>query len=796
MTKTADVYLLCDPWRIIEETWSKERNLVSESVFSLGNEYMGVRGYAEEGCSAESLRGTYFNGIYEEVDLEKSYKGIVTKTHFMVNAVDWLSTEIRCGDEVLDIASASCDIRNFRRVLDMREGTLLRSFDWHTQSGSVVRLEFTRFLGMEMEDLLPGLDASVKAGIGFQKISFSVSGAASSRNVDISVVIANDFNTGHGWDKRNYWELEQREWFNKAAAIQARTKRTEQQVFSGFAWNASKGAQWDKREGEKSVGFVITFSLENGGEGWITKSVFNNAVKERGVTAGPVWVQGVTALTGGLPAFDVALERQRKYWAAFWEKTDIRIEGDPLNQQGIRFCIFQMHQTYHGYDPSNNIGAKGLTGEGYNGHTFWDTETYCLPFYIFSNPLAARNLLEYRYATLDAAKERAIQLDCRGACYPVATLNGEEGCNLWQHASLQFQPSTGVAYGIAHYVRVSGDTEFLYGHGVEMLVEISRFLESRGSWNTARTSFGFYAVMGPDEFHMMVNHNCYTNYLAKKTFEFTEKTLGEIEKDMPERYAALCEKTGLSESERENFAQCAEKMIILYDEDTKLFEQHEGYFSLPRIDISKIPVTDFPLYHNWSYDRIYRTDMIKQPDVLMFMFLYNQDFTLKDKRENYDFYEPKTIHESSLSPSIHSIFAAELGKAADAFRFFGFATRMDLDNYNRNTSEGLHTTSIAAAWMNIVYGFGGLRSDGEELVLNPSLPEQWKEYEFRIFYRNAFIRVKVSAGEVEMGLLLSSAGNRQGEKIPVKIYGKLHQLDSAGLKIPLERYEETHVPPE
>jgi len=783
MTKSADVYLLCDPWRIVEENWSRERNLVSESVFSLGNEYMGVRGYAEEGCSAESLRGTYFNGIYEEVDLEKSYKGIVTKTHFMVNAVDWLSTEIRHGDEVLDMAT--CDIRNFKRVLDMREGTLRRTFDWHSKTGPVViHLEFTRFLGMEIGDLLPGLGESVKAGVGFQKISFAVSGG----DADISVVIANDFNTGHGWDKRNYWEQERREWFNKAAAIQARTKRTAQQVFSGFAWNASEGLRWSKREGEKSAGFELVFSLKDGAEGWVEKSVLNYAVKERGAAAGPVWVQGITALTGGLPSFDAALKRQREYWAAFWDKTDIRIEGDPLNQQGIRFCIFQMHQTYHGYDPSNNIGAKGLTGEGYNGHTFWDTETYCLPFYLFSNPLAARNLLEYRYATLDAAKERAIQLDCRGACYPLATLNGEEGCNLWQHASLQFQPSTGVAYGIDHYVRVSGDVEFLYGHGAEMLVEISRFLESRGSWNTAGTGFGFYAVMGPDEFHMMVNHNCYTNYLAKKTFEFTEKTLAEIEKAMPERYAALCEKTGLSESERKNFARCAEKMIILYDDDTKLFEQHEGYFSLPHIDIAKIPVTDFPLYHNWSYDRIYRTDMIKQPDVLMFMFLYNREFTLEAKRENYDFYEPKTIHESSLSPSIHSILAAELGKPADAFRFFGFATRMDLDNYNRNTSEGLHTTSIAAAWMNIVYGFGGMRSDGDELVLNPTLPEQWTEYEFRVFYRDAFIRVKVSAAEVALDLTWSPDGKRRGdgrgEKIPVSIYGKSHLLDSAGLKVP------------
>jgi maltose phosphorylase len=259
-----------------------------------------------------------------------------------------------------------------------------------------------------------------------------------------------------------------------------------------------------------------------------------------------------------------------------------------------------------------------------------------------------------------------------------------------------------------------------------------------------------------------------------------------MEKYAPEKYSAVSKKTNLVKTEQENFLCCADKMIILYDEKTKLFEQHEGYFSLPHIEISKIPVTDFPLYNNWSYDRIYRTDMIKQPDVLMFLFLYNREFSEEIKLKNYDFYEPRTIHESSLSPSIHSIFASELGKSADAFRFFAFATRMDLDNYNRNTSEGLHTASIAAAWMNIVYGFGGLRSDsvrnggGGEIILNPSLPRQWTEYEFGIFYRGAHIRVRVSAGEVAL-----STVEKLSETIPLVIYGKLYHFDSNGLKVPL-----------
>ncbi len=767
MAKCADLYLECDPWEIIEDGWHPDRNLVSESIFSLGNEYMGVRGYAEEGVSADSLQGSYFNGIYEEEQLENtSYKGIVTKTHFMVNAVDWLYTKISIGDEILNMGTSR--ISHFKRTLNMREGTLVRSFDWNTESGLTVHLCFLRFLNME------------KPEEAYQRISCSVLGGEI-KEASISICLENTFNTVHGGLKRKFWNLRKKEWVNKGAAVQAATKTTGQQVFSGFVWKSSDGADAERSDTELGAGFNITLPLISGKEAWVEKKIINIAEKQKHAPLEPLWSKGIAELEKNNEfSLEDALAEQKQYWQRVWDEFDIRIDGDDKNQQGIRFCIFQMEQTYHGYDPANNIGAKGLTGEAYNGHAFWDTETYCLPFYIFSNLKAARNLLEFRYTTLQQAKERAAMIDCRGACYPVATLNGEEACNLWQHANLQFQPSTAVAYGIAHYVHFSGDTDFLYTHGAEMLIEISRFLVSRGSWNRSETGFGFYAVMGPDEFHMMVNNNTYTNLLAKKTFEYTAKVLAEMKENAPEKYDAVIAKTGLTEQERSGFKKCAEKMIILYDDDTKLFEQHEGYFGLPHIDVNKIPITDFPLYHNWSYDRIYRTDMIKQPDVLMFMFLYNQDYSLEQKRKNYEYYEPNTIHESSLSPSIHSVFASELGKHAEAFRFFGFATRMDLDNYNRNTTEGLHTTSIAAAWVNIVYGFGGMRSDGEILVFNPSLPAEWKGYEFRLIYRGEKIRVSISGDEVRFSVAASS-----GKKIPIMVYGKTYTLGDDDLVLPL-----------
>lgn len=350
---------------------------------------------------------------------------------------------------------------------------------------------------------------------------------------------------------------------------------------------------------------------------------------------------------------------------------------------------------------------------------------------------------------------------------PIATLNGKEGCNLWQHASLQFQPSTGVAYGIYHYMKVSHDDEFLLGYGLEMLLEISKFLLSRGQWNQDGSHFGFYSVMGPDEFKMMVNNNTYTNYMAKKTFEYTLSVIKDHQED--HLVAAVLAKTGVTQATLKQFQTAADKMLILYDEKTKLFEENEGFYDLPHIDPDSIPVTEFPLYAHWSYDRIYRSDLIKQPDVLMFMFLHSSAFSLEQKKANYEFYEPKCIHESSLSPSIHSIFASELGKEQEALDFFGFATRMDLDDYNRNAGEGLHTTSIAAAWMNIVYGFGGLRSDGDTLILNPSIPSIWPEYRFRFAYQGCRFDVTVDKKQVAIS-------KDADTPIALSIYGKKYQV--------------------
>lgn len=763
MGKVADRYLEISPWEIVEDGFDPERGRVSESVFSLGNEYMGIRGYFDEGYSGDKLVGSYLNGVFEEAAVNPvgHYKGLISRTCFMVNTVDWLYTRITIDGETLDIARSN--VREFLRSLDMKRGTLTREFIWDTLSGKSIKILFTRFLSM----VHPKLGCQQ---IAFQPINFSGT---------VQVVSALDFSPVHESAGKNLWSCSKRGREGKSFGILGRTEKSGHMLFSGCQLHnvPSEEVQW--LEEENFVGYAFAMGVIQGEKTAFEKMMVNHAEKNPSVDPETVWEEGIqTAKSLCSVPYAVAYEQQREFWEKTWQNSDIEIQGDAENQQGIRYCIFQMHQTYHGEDPGLNIGAKGLTGEAYNGNAFWDTETYCLPFYIFNNPKAARNLLDYRYKTLPKAVERARELDCQGAFYPIATLDGSEACALWQHASLQLQASTAVAYGIWLYQKLLRDTEFLYGKGIEMLVQISRMLASRGQWGQKTGKFGFYAVMGPDEFQMMVNNNCYTNLMGKKTFEYTLSVVQEMKEKAAGPLAEIERKLGLKAEELERWRQMAENMYIPYDEASGIYEQQDGFFNLPHMDIHSIPVTDFPLYNHWSYDRIYRNDMIKQPDVLMFMFLYNQEFSLEAKKANYEYYEPRCIHESSLSPSIHSIFASELGRHKEAFDFFSFATRMDLDNYNRNTKEGLHTTSIAAAWVNIVYGFGGMRSDGDTLAFNPSIPGAWERYSFKVMYGGAVIHVNVDKEIVTFTTI-------NGPEVNITIYGREYKVGSQGLKLEL-----------
>lgn len=759
MAKKADKYFKEDKWKIIEEGFNPDYGMVSESIFSLANEYMGVRGYFEEGYSGNKLIGSYFNGIYERSEPDYNhYKGVADFTEYMVNSVDWLYTRIEIDNEQLDLYKS--DFEKFYRELDMKTGILTREFVWKTAKGKRIAIKFERCLSMtEVERST--WQASIKA------LNF---------NGKIYVTTGLDFSNIHRNSGENMWNCGEK--FiqadkNITLGIEGTTINTGLKVSSNCKIQADYESMEEIIE-DKLVAVKLCINLEKNKEQKITKIIRNLTLKDE--SQKEEYEDKKAKIKDGrddVIVLDEELKEEScKWWENVWKRSDITIDNDVENQQGIRFCIFQMYQTYNGAVKGTNIGAKGLTGEAYNGNAFWDTETYCLPFYLFNDREGAKNLLYFRYKTLDEARKRAEVLDCEGAFYPIATISGKECCNLWQHASLQLQASTAVAYGIWFYEKMYNDKAFIKNYGLEMLIEISRMLATRGDFDKDG-KYGYYCVMGPDEFQMMVHNNCYTNYMGRFTLKYTIEKVKEMKEKYPKEYEKVVKKINFKESEMNKWKQIIKNMIIPYSDDTLIFEQHDGFFKLPHVDIDSIPISDFPLYNHWSYDRIYRNDMIKQPDVLMFMLLFNSDFTKEQLKANYEFYEPRCIHESSLSPSVHSILANQLGKEEEAYDFFGFATRMDLDNYNRNTNEGIHTTSIAAAWMNIVYGFGGLRSDGEILSLSPTIPKNWDGYSFKLTYNDEILEVKVNKEEVTIKTL----GNKL---IEIKVFDKVELINDEG----------------
>jgi maltose phosphorylase len=332
-------------------------------------------------------------------------------------------------------------------------------------------------------------------------------------------------------------------------------------------------------------------------------------------------------------------------------------------------------------------------------------------------------------------------------------------------------------YAVQHYTGVTGDGGLLEEKGLELVLQVGRFLACRVQYSERLGAYGYYCVMGPDEFQMMVNHNAYTNYMGKRSLEYALEALAHVRRTNPAKASELVERLGIGESELASWRRIADRMFIPYSAETKLYEQHAGYFDLPHVDIHEIPETDFPLYHSWAYDRIYRNDVIKQPDVLMFMFLHNGSFSREEKLANYLFYEPRTIHESSLSPSVHSILAIELERYDEAYSLFQYATRIDLDDYNRNTHEGLHTTALAAAWMNIVYGYAGLRSDGATLSLHPVLPKQWTCLEFGLRVRDSTVRVRLTPEGTQLRTV-------SGPALKLKVWGADFDVGPDGIDLP------------
>ena len=449
----------------------------------------------------------------------------------------------------------------------------------------------------------------------------------------------------------------------------------------------------------------------------------------------------------GAAGFNALLEEQRKAWADIWEMSDITIEGDVKAQQGIRFNILHLNQTYTGRDSRLNIGPKGFTGEKYGGSTYWDTEAYCIPFYMATKDQhVARNLLKYRYNHLEKAIENAGKLGFTGgaALYPMVTMNGEECHNEWEITFEEIHRNGAIAFAIYNYYRYTGDYTYIPEMGLEVLIGIARFWHQRANFSEPRQRYVILGVTGPNEYENNVNNNWYTNYIARWCIRFCLEQLDKVREGYPEDYRRITGHTKLTERETQKWKKVADAMYLPYSEEHQVFLQQDGFLDKELIPASDLPRTQRPLNQKWSWDRILRSPYIKQADTLQGFYFFEDHFSLEELQRHFDFYEPFTVHESSLSPCVHSIQAARLNRMPKAYELYLRTSRLDLDDYNKEVHEGLHITSMAGTWMSIVEGFGGMRVIDDKLHFHPRIPREWTSYSFKINFRHRILKVTVT----------------------------------------------------
>lgn len=753
-------YISTDAWSIIENGFHPEHNKITESLLSLGNGRFGQRANFEEHFTGETLQGNYVAGVYYPDKTRVGWWKNGYPEYFakVLNAANWTGIDVEIDGEKLDMATAS--IHEFRRELNMKEGWLQRTASVTLSNGKKIAIKSTRFLSIADDETAV--------------IKYSVTALDTGVKVRFEPYIDGDIkNQDANYDEK-FWELVAHESADGLASLTLETKKTGFYVTTAMQvfLEAKSAQQTGSKSEEKYVSAVHEADVAAGETVTLYKYV--------GVVSSLNYEKKDVAEAGKLAAkraaengFETMLAMQAQAWAAKWETNDIVIEGDDAAQQGIRFNIFQLNQTYTGEDEKLNIGPKGFTGEKYGGSTYWDTEAYCIPFYLATAPQkVSRNLLIYRHKHLQKAIENAQKLGFGGgaALYPMVTMNGEECHNEWEITFEEIHRNGAIAFAIYNYVRYTGDAAYLGEYGLEVLMAISRFWAQRVNWSEEKKQYVMLGVTGPNEYENNVNNNWYTSYLACWCMEYTSGVVAFLKDDDSEAYRKIVDKTGFDErTELQLWAKIWSNMYLGEDKERGIFLQQDGFLDKEQILVSDLPDSERPLNQKWSWDRILRSPFIKQADVLQGIYLFEDKFDEETIRKNYDYYEPRTVHESSLSPCVHAILAAKLRDDKRAYEFYLRTSRLDLDDYNNDTEDGLHITSMAGTWMSIVEGFGGMRVKEGELHFNPILPANWISYTFKIGFRDALLAVTVRKGEVQISKL-------SGPETKVWIAGKEHGL--------------------
>lgn len=737
-------YLQTDPWKIIEEGFKRKHHRSSESIFSIGNGRFGQRANHEENYSGPTLQGSYVAGVYYPDKTRVGWWKNGYPEYFakVLNSTNWVGIAIWVEGEEVDFAK--CITQSFRRELNMREGTLLRQFQLEMPSGKLIEVNAMRFCSMADDET---------AVIRYEVKPLNFSGT-----IRFAPYLDGDVRNHDSNYEEKFWEPVHAEASSNEGYVITRTRKTEFDLATGMCIKVELN------------GKEITPTYHTDSKDYYTEIAFEKDVHQGDSIALFKYVSVVSSLNykkeelleaskralhraAGI-GYQAMLKAQQDKWASIWKLADIVIEGDDEAQQAIRFNIFQLNQTYTGEDDRLNIGPKGFTGEKYGGSTYWDTEAYCIPFYMSTkHQNVARQLLVYRYNQLDKAIENASKLGfSKGAAlYPMVTMNGEECHNEWEITFEEIHRNGAIAYAIYNYINYTGDQKYLAEYGFDVLLGIARFWAQRVHWSNHKNLYVMHGVTGPNEYENNVNNNWYTNYIATWCLRYTAQAVEYLKANHAEAFAAKSAKYNFDEvAEVTKWNEIVAKMYFPKQEGTEVFLQQDGFLDKELRSAASLDQAERPINQHWSWDRILRSCFIKQADVLQGIYFFESEFTQDQLKTNFDFYEPMTVHESSLSPCVHSILAAKLGYEEKAYEMYMRTSRLDLDDYNHEAHEGLHITSMAGTWMSVVQGFGGMRVENSELTFKPMLPSKWTAYSFHVLFRGKVVHVKVSKDGFEV----------------------------------------------
>jgi len=738
-------YIKPNNWSIIEEGFDVERVKSSESLFSIGNGAMGQRANFEEFYSGKTFQGSYIAGIYYPDKTKVGWWKNGYPEYFakVLNAPNWIGINIEINGEVLDLAKCKL-VSNFKRELNMKEGLYNRSFNATLQNGTEIAVNVCRFLSIDLDEL-GVIHYEITPLNGDAKIVYKPFVDAGVQNEDAN------------WEEK-FWEPLAVSNSNNEAFVTARTFKTHFTATT-FMQNAVLLNGTDLKATPSNVA-TSSDKIEFTYEVTVAKGETSSIQKLGGYTVSmnhdDTQDAAATVIAKGLEiGYHQLLENQIQAWAKIWEMSDITIDGDVKAQQGIRFNIFQLNQTYLGKDSRLNIGPKGFTGEKYGGSTYWDTEAYCIPFYMATkDQQVARNLLAYRYNQLDKAIENATKLGFKNgaALYPMVTMNGEECHNEWEITFEEIHRNGAIAFAVFNYYRFTGDYSYIPEKGLEVLIGIARFWHQRATYSTYRNQYVILGVTGPNEYENNVNNNFYTNYIAKWCIDYTIEQINKVEKEYASDYTRIMSKVNLDNAEIAHWKAVADNMYFPYSEEHGVYLQQDGFLDKELIKVHDLDRSQRPINQKWSWDRILRSPYIKQADTLQGFYFFEDHFTKEQLEKHFDFYEPFTVHESSLSPCVHSIQAATLGRMEQAYTFYLRTSRLDLDDYNKEVEEGCHITSMAGTWMSIVEGFGGMRVKNDTLHFEPRIPKDWDGYSFKINFRHQILKVSVHQTETTFSL--------------------------------------------